>query len=62
MEWLTQVVTVVKDLGFPIAVCVAMFWLNYKQTEQHKEEMAKLTDALNNNTIALTELKDRMEK
>lgn len=62
MEILETVATLVKDLGFPIAVCIAMFWLNNKQTEQHKEEMTKVTEALNNNTLALVELKDKLDK
>lgn len=61
MDTLQTVINLIKDLGFPIAVCIAMFWLNNKQVEQHKEEMAKLTDALNNNTLALTELRDRLD-
>ena len=51
---------VVQTLGFPIAVAIAMFWQNTKLQEQHKEEMSKITEALNNNTIALTELKDKI--
>lgn len=62
MDTLQTVINLIKDLGFPIAVCIAMFWLNNKQVEQHKEEMSKVTDALNNNTLALTELRDRLEK
>ena len=62
MDTLQAVINLIKDLGFPIAVCIAMFWLNNKQVEQHKEEMAKVTDALNNNTLALTELRDRLDK
>lgn len=62
MDILQTVINLIKDLGFPIAVCIAMFWLNNKQVEQHKEEMAKVTDALNNNTLALTELRDRLDK
>lgn len=61
-DTLQTVINLIKDLGFPIAVCIAMFWLNNKQVEQHKEEMSKLTDALNNNTLALTELRDRLDK
>lgn len=61
MDTLQTVINLIKDLGFPIAVCIAMFWLNNKQVEQHKEEMAKVTDALNNNTLALTELRDRLD-
>ena len=62
MDTLQTVINLIKDLGFPIAVCIAMFWLNNKQVEQHKEEMTKVTDALNNNTLALTELRDKLDK
>ena len=61
MDTLQTVINLIKVLCFPIAVCIAMFWLNNKQVEQHKEEMAKVTDALNNNTLALTELRDRLD-
>ena len=61
MDTLQTVINLIKDLGFPIAVCIAMFWLNNKQVEQHKEEMSKVTDALNNNTLAMTELRDRLD-
>ena len=62
MDTLQTVINLIKDLGFPIAVCIAMFLLNNKQVEQHKEEMSKVTDALHNNTLALTELRDRLDK
>ena len=61
MDTLQTVINLIKDLGFPIAVCIAMFWLNNKQVEQHKEEMTKVTDALNNNTLARSELRDRLD-
>lgn len=53
-------VQIIQTLGFPVAVAIAMFWQNTKLQEQHKEEMTKITEALNNNTIALTELKDKI--
>lgn len=55
-----EVIQIIQTLGFPIAVAIALFWQNMKMQDQHKEEMAKLTEALNNNTIALTELKDKI--
>lgn len=55
-----EVMEFIKQLGFPIAVAVALFWQNTKLNEQHKEEMTKITQALNNNTVALTELKDKI--
>lgn len=48
---------IVSTVGFPIAACFAMFWYMTKQTETHKIEVDGLKDALNANTIVLTELK-----
>ena len=56
-EW----VTVVSNLGFPIAACAAMFWQMNKMSEQHKEETNKMVEAINNNTIALTKLTTERE-
>lgn len=55
---LTQLV---GSLGFPIAMCIALFWLLYKTNENHKNEMEKLTEAINNNTVALTQLSAKIE-
>lgn len=55
-----EIIQIIQTLGFPIAVAVAMFWQNNKLQQQHKEEMEKFTAALNNNTLALIELKDKI--
>ena len=52
----------IANLGFPIASVIAMFWMMNKESENHKEEMQKVTEALNNNTLALTELRDMISK
>lgn len=54
-------VTVISTLGFPIAMCCALFWYMIKSNKDHKEEVDKLRTALENNTIALTKLCDKME-
>lgn len=55
-----EVIKVIQELGFPIACVIALFWQNNKMQAQHKEESDKMTAALNNNTLALTELKDKI--
>lgn len=55
---LTQLV---GSLGFPIVACIALYIRMNKQDEMHKEEMNKLTESLNNNTVALNRLVDKME-
>lgn len=54
--------SLIANLGFPFACVIAMFWMMNKEREDHKEEMQKVTEALNNNTLALTELRDMISK
>lgn len=54
------IVQLVSSLGFPIACCIAMFWQNNKLTESHKAEVGKLNEAINNNTIALNHIIDKL--
>lgn len=55
------VTSLVSNLGFPITVAGALFWKMNKQDEDHKQEIQKLTEALNNNTLAITKLMDSLE-
>ena len=61
----------IMNVGFPIVMCGAMAWY-VKDTsdkhreevrqlnEQHNEEMQHVTTALNNNTLALQRLCDKL--
>lgn len=55
-----EVIQIIQTLGFPIACVIALFWQNIKLHAQHKEEADKMTQALNNNTLVLTEIKDKI--
>lgn len=46
----------IANLGFPIACVVALFWSWSKEREDHKNEMSAMTEALNNNTVAITKI------
>lgn len=46
----------VSRVGFPIAMCAAMFYCILVQTERHEKEVMQLTETINNNTQVLTEL------
>ena len=56
------IIQLVGSLGFPVVMCGALFWRTVKSDEQHKAEMDKLSEAINNNTIALTKLSDKFVK
>lgn len=57
-----SLIQLVGSLGFPIVACGALFWRMVKSDEQHKEEMSKISEALNNNTSALVKLTERLDK
>lgn len=67
-DWIQAIST----LGFPIIACVGLGWYVKYQTDayrgevkeiqkEHKEEITKVTEALNNNTIALQKLVDKID-
>lgn len=53
----TSFTQMISTVGFPIACCIAIFWYMTKESENHKVEVNGLKDALNANTVVLTELK-----
>lgn len=53
---LNSFTTLIGSLGFPIVMCLLLYYRMDKQDENHKIEMEKITEALNNNTQALTSL------
>lgn len=55
------VITAISTLGFPIVMCGAIFWYMLKEKDAHKEEMNSVTEALNNNTLILQKLCDRLD-
>lgn len=53
---LSWVIDLITSVGFPIACCVGCFIVILEMNKAHKSEIKGFTDALNKNTLALTEL------
>ena len=53
--------TLISTLGFPIAMCLIMCYYINKINDAHKEETDKFADALNNNTVVLQKLCDKLD-
>ena len=54
--------SLIGQLGFPIACVIAMFYMWNKEREDHKQEIAEITKAVENNTIAVTKLVEMLSK
>ena len=68
-----DVITIIQSFGFPIAACACMAWYvkyitdeNNKRLDDlnrdHKEEVQSLSEALQNNTLALQKLTDYLTR
>lgn len=58
---MNDIITAISTVGFPIVMCLLMWYMNDKQDARHREETQQITEAVNNNTIAIQKLVDRME-
>lgn len=68
---ISSMTQIIMSVGFPIVACIAMGWyvreINNKHSDQiekmnnqHHEEMKQVVEALNNNTLALQRLCDKL--
>ena len=57
----TDVMTAISTLGFPIFCSCVLLYLLWAEQKNHKEEMSELKEAINGNTIVMTELKQLLE-
>lgn len=55
-------VQLISNVGFPIACCIAMFYMMQKQGDRHAEEMNKLALAIDNNTNVMQSVLQRLER
>lgn len=55
-----DIVSIISSVGFPITMTLILICYIYDSNNKHKEEIDKMSEALNNNTIAITKLLDRL--
>ena len=54
------IISVVSSVGFPIVAACYMFYINNQQSTQHKEEIDKLRESLDNNTKVMTRICEKL--
>lgn len=58
---LTAVTNLISTIGFPIAISLVLMWYIMKLNESHSNEVKALTNALNNNTVILQRVCDKLD-
>lgn len=70
---MNEIVRLISTVGFPIVACLLLGWYVKYQTDsyrsevqdiqkEHREEVQKMTEAINNNTVALTQLCEKIKE
>lgn len=54
--------SLISTLGFPIGMCLIMCYYINKINDAHKEETDRFAEALNNNTVVLQKLCDKIDR
>ena len=66
---MNDIIVAISTVGFPIVACLGLGWFVKYQTDQnnaevaemrkeHLDEISKVTEALNNNTLSIQRLTD----
>lgn len=58
---INDLAALISTLGFPIGMCLIMCYYINKINDAHKEETEKFAEALNNNTVVLQKLCDKLD-
>lgn len=70
---IATVMQAISSLGFPIVACIAIAWYFNKVNEhyrsdikelsqQNREQLDKLTEAISNNTLVVARLVEKLDK
>lgn len=64
----STILQAISSVGFPIVMCIVMFWYIQKVEERHRQEIESLRNAINetksainNNTVVMNRVLDKME-
>ena len=60
MSDLTAIADLINSTGFPIFSTCMIGYLFYREQNAHKEESNQFTEAINNLTVALTKLSEKL--
>ena len=55
-----DIVTLIKDVGFPIGMCLILFIYMEQESKSHKEEVKGLQDVLTDLRVSIVHLTDKI--
>ena len=59
---LSAIVELINRVGFPIAVCIALFWFNRETIREQQKLLVELKDIIRDNTEVMKDLIDEFKR
>lgn len=59
---LSAIVELINRVGFPIAVCIALFWFNRDTIREQQKLLVELKDIIRDNSEVMKDLIDEIKR
>lgn len=59
---LSAIVELINGVGFPIAVCIALFWFNRDTIREQQKLLIELKDIIRDNSEVMKDLVDEIKR
>ena len=59
---LSAIVELINGVGFPIAVCIALFWFNRETIREQQKLLIELKDIIRDNSEVMKDLVDEIKR
>ena len=58
---ITSIINAIQNVGLPTVICGVLCWYINKLTQEHKDELDKLSEAIKNNTLIMQKVLIHLE-
>lgn len=59
---LNSIIEIINGVGFPIAVCIALFWFNRDTIREQQKLLIELKDIIRDNSEVMKDLIDEIKR
>lgn len=53
-------IEIINKIGFPIAACIALFWMNREQAKYYRQLLKDFQDTIDQNTEAINSIINKL--
>lgn len=59
---ITEIVSMISTVGFPIAMCIMLCWYVKSTNDSYRQDIISLQQSIDNNTAVMNKIIDKLEE